>query len=246
MAGRGPGLQRLPGGARRVPAAGRPRATRPCRGCWNGSPPDEVDAVFISHGHPDHCADLNPLLRARALRDDPRAAAGGVRAAGRAGRGAGPGPARACWTTPTRCTSSPPGATSTSGRSVCDPAATALHAQRGRAAGRRRAGARLHRRHRTESRRGGPGPRRRPAAGRGELRESGPRGLAAVPVEREPGRPAGRRGPRRAPAADPPDAGHGFRRPRKPQPARNSTAGPASPPPAWSSTWPEPASPAER
>jgi ribonuclease BN (tRNA processing enzyme) len=31
----------------------------------------EVDAVFVSHGHPDHCADLNPLLRARALRDDP-------------------------------------------------------------------------------------------------------------------------------------------------------------------------------
>ncbi len=29
-----------------------------------------VDAVFISHGHPDHCADLNPLLRARVLRDD--------------------------------------------------------------------------------------------------------------------------------------------------------------------------------
>jgi ribonuclease BN (tRNA processing enzyme) len=27
----------------------------------------EVDAVFISHGHPDHCADLNPLLRARVL-----------------------------------------------------------------------------------------------------------------------------------------------------------------------------------
>ncbi|HTT52069.1 MAG TPA: MBL fold metallo-hydrolase [Streptosporangiaceae bacterium] len=27
----------------------------------------QVDAVFISHGHPDHCADLNPLLRARAL-----------------------------------------------------------------------------------------------------------------------------------------------------------------------------------
>jgi ribonuclease BN (tRNA processing enzyme) len=26
--------------------------------------------VVISHGHPDHCADLNPLLRARALRDD--------------------------------------------------------------------------------------------------------------------------------------------------------------------------------
>ncbi|MGC5019326.1 MBL fold metallo-hydrolase [Micromonospora sp. DT47] len=33
----------------------------------------QVDAVFISHGHPDHCADLNPLLRARALRDDPPA-----------------------------------------------------------------------------------------------------------------------------------------------------------------------------
>jgi ribonuclease BN (tRNA processing enzyme) len=34
---------------------------------------DRVDAVFVSHGHPDHCADLNPLLRARALRDDPPA-----------------------------------------------------------------------------------------------------------------------------------------------------------------------------
>jgi ribonuclease BN (tRNA processing enzyme) len=34
---------------------------------------DQVDAVFISHGHPDHCADLNPLLRARALRDHPPA-----------------------------------------------------------------------------------------------------------------------------------------------------------------------------
>jgi len=33
----------------------------------------EVDAVFVSHGHPDHCADLNPLLRARALCDDPPA-----------------------------------------------------------------------------------------------------------------------------------------------------------------------------
>lgn len=31
----------------------------------------EVDAVLISHGHPDHCADLNPLLRARVIRDDP-------------------------------------------------------------------------------------------------------------------------------------------------------------------------------
>jgi ribonuclease BN (tRNA processing enzyme) len=36
--------------------------------------PDQVDAVFISHGHPDHCADLNPLLRARVMRDDPAGA----------------------------------------------------------------------------------------------------------------------------------------------------------------------------
>jgi ribonuclease BN (tRNA processing enzyme) len=33
----------------------------------------DVDAVIVSHGHPDHCADLNPLLRARALRDSPAA-----------------------------------------------------------------------------------------------------------------------------------------------------------------------------
>lgn len=32
---------------------------------------DTVDAVLVSHGHPDHVADLNPLLRARALRDEP-------------------------------------------------------------------------------------------------------------------------------------------------------------------------------
>ena len=32
--------------------------------------PGQVDAVFISHGHPDHCADLNPLLRARVLGGD--------------------------------------------------------------------------------------------------------------------------------------------------------------------------------
>jgi ribonuclease BN (tRNA processing enzyme) len=31
---------------------------------------DDVDAVLVSHGHPDHCADLNPLLRARTFRDD--------------------------------------------------------------------------------------------------------------------------------------------------------------------------------
>jgi len=28
---------------------------------------DDVDAVLLSHGHPDHCADLHPLLRARVL-----------------------------------------------------------------------------------------------------------------------------------------------------------------------------------
>ncbi|MFF0007476.1 MBL fold metallo-hydrolase [Streptomyces tibetensis] len=32
---------------------------------------DSIDAVLISHGHPDHCADLNPLLRARGLSDTP-------------------------------------------------------------------------------------------------------------------------------------------------------------------------------
>jgi len=31
--------------------------------------PLAVDAVFVSHGHPDHCADLNPLLRGRVLAD---------------------------------------------------------------------------------------------------------------------------------------------------------------------------------
>lgn len=34
-------------------------------------PASRLDAVFVSHGHPDHCADLNPLLRARAMGDDP-------------------------------------------------------------------------------------------------------------------------------------------------------------------------------
>src|SRR5258706_5845525 len=29
--------------------------------------PGQLDAVLISHGHPDHCADLNPLLRARVM-----------------------------------------------------------------------------------------------------------------------------------------------------------------------------------
>ena len=34
-------------------------------------PVTELDAVYVSHRHPDHCADLNPLLRARAMADDP-------------------------------------------------------------------------------------------------------------------------------------------------------------------------------
>jgi len=34
-------------------------------------PAADVDAVFVTHGHPDHCVDLNPLLRARSLPDDP-------------------------------------------------------------------------------------------------------------------------------------------------------------------------------
>ncbi|MEN3358931.1 MAG: hypothetical protein V7637_2913 [Mycobacteriales bacterium] len=34
---------------------------------------EQVDAVFVSHRHPDHCADLSPLLRARALADEPPA-----------------------------------------------------------------------------------------------------------------------------------------------------------------------------
>jgi ribonuclease BN (tRNA processing enzyme) len=34
----------------------------------------DVDAVWVSHGHPDHCADLQPLLRARAFTTPPAAA----------------------------------------------------------------------------------------------------------------------------------------------------------------------------
>lgn len=34
-------------------------------------PAERVDAVLVSHGHPDHTADLHPLLRARALGGDP-------------------------------------------------------------------------------------------------------------------------------------------------------------------------------
>jgi ribonuclease BN (tRNA processing enzyme) len=34
---------------------------------------EAVDAVLVSHGHPDHVSDINPLLRARAMSDSPPA-----------------------------------------------------------------------------------------------------------------------------------------------------------------------------
>jgi ribonuclease BN (tRNA processing enzyme) len=34
-------------------------------------PAESIDAVLVSHSHPDHVADLNPLLRARVMRDAP-------------------------------------------------------------------------------------------------------------------------------------------------------------------------------
>ena len=61
----------------------------------------DVDAVLVSHGHPDHCADLNPLLRARALRDDPAPALPVFSLAGAldaSSRSTGPG----CWRTRSR------------------------------------------------------------------------------------------------------------------------------------------------
>ncbi len=36
--------------------------------------PEDVDAALVTHDHADHCADLNPLLRARHLAADPPAA----------------------------------------------------------------------------------------------------------------------------------------------------------------------------
>lgn len=37
----------------------------------SGAAAPGFDAVIVSHAHPDHCADLNPILRARAWADDP-------------------------------------------------------------------------------------------------------------------------------------------------------------------------------
>jgi ribonuclease BN (tRNA processing enzyme) len=42
---------------------------------------DDVDAVLVSHGHPDHCADLHPLLRARAYGDGSTSRAAALAAA---------------------------------------------------------------------------------------------------------------------------------------------------------------------
>jgi ribonuclease BN (tRNA processing enzyme) len=64
------GVQRPPAGARGVPIAAGPRlATLPRLLEQSGA--EQIDAVLVSHGHPGHCADLSPLLRARALREDP-------------------------------------------------------------------------------------------------------------------------------------------------------------------------------
>ena len=35
------------------------------------TPAETIDAVLVSHGHPDHVADVNPLLRARVMREAP-------------------------------------------------------------------------------------------------------------------------------------------------------------------------------
>ncbi len=44
-----------------------------CRACSEYVDAGQIDAVLVTHAHPDHCADLSPLLRARALRPDPPA-----------------------------------------------------------------------------------------------------------------------------------------------------------------------------
>ncbi|MGH1553312.1 MBL fold metallo-hydrolase [Streptomyces sp. L7] len=55
--------------------------------------PHGVDAVLISHGHPDHCADLNPLLRARGSGRRPAARTTGLCPTPGSRRGPRPGPA---------------------------------------------------------------------------------------------------------------------------------------------------------
>ena len=83
-------LQRLPGRAGRLPAAGRPRV-RDGAPAARLLPAAEVDAVLVTHGHPDHCADLNPLLRARELAGGRSPRCCRCTRCRRAGRGARPG-----------------------------------------------------------------------------------------------------------------------------------------------------------
>ena len=100
-------LQWLPHRARRVPAARRPGYAIVPR-LLGIVAAEAIDAVLVSHGHPDHVADLNPLLRARLMQDDEAPRTAGLRPAGCPGPGAGArsdqGPARA----PARFTNSRP------------------------------------------------------------------------------------------------------------------------------------------
>ena len=168
----------------------------------------DVNAVLVSHGHPDHCADLNPLLRARALDASPPS----------------PLPVYAL-----------PGALDAvlalDRPGMLDDAydlrefAAGAELRIGPFAAQTRllphwvpnAGVRLTAGGRTLAYTGdsGPspevvdaGPAGRPAAGRRHLRRARAGGLARVHLERGGRRPAGRAGRRGATAADPPVAGH--------------------------------------
>jgi len=66
---------------------------------------EEIDAVFIRNGHPDHCADLSPLLRARVLSADPPAPLP-VHALPAHWMRSWHWIAPRCWPAPSRCTSS--------------------------------------------------------------------------------------------------------------------------------------------
>lgn len=72
MADVGAWLQRLLGRRSGLPTLAGSRAT--FLELLKTIPASAVDAVLVSHGHADHCADLNPLLRARHLSEDPPAA----------------------------------------------------------------------------------------------------------------------------------------------------------------------------
>jgi ribonuclease BN (tRNA processing enzyme) len=64
LADRGAGVQRLPRRGSRLSPASRSRL-RDAAELLEGYGVVDIDAVFVTHGHPDHCADLSPLLRAR-------------------------------------------------------------------------------------------------------------------------------------------------------------------------------------